>query len=89
MLGLEPVPSGGAAVESAARGGDPKAFPFSIPLARQANCNFSFAGLKTAVRTAAERALPPPGHPDRGQVPLCSAFILRSPGGRMGVCWEF
>ncbi|KAL6766488.1 hypothetical protein ACKKBG_A36220 [Auxenochlorella protothecoides x Auxenochlorella symbiontica] len=68
MLGLPLLPSGGAAVEAAAARGDPAAFPFTVPMARQANCNFSFAGLKTAVRVAAGRHLPAEGQPLRGKV---------------------
>ena len=85
MLGLDPTPSGGAAVENAAAGrfdnvggggddgpssssppvvvtpGDPKAFGFARPLnkrGRRQSANVSYAGLKTAVRMAAERTLP-------------------------------
>ena len=74
MLGLDPTPSGGAAVEDAAAGGfgggcpsdgsafppgDPTAFPFARPLRnRRHGANVSYAGLKTAVRMAAERVLP-------------------------------
>lgn len=65
ILGLACVPSGGAAVEAAAARGDPRAFPFSRPLARRArNGNVSYAGLKTAVRLAAERAAPGPASPE-------------------------
>jgi len=40
---------GGPAVEAAARDGDAARFAFSRPLIGRDNCNFSFAGLKTAV----------------------------------------
>ena len=61
LLGLELDPSGGAAVEAFARGGDAQRFRFSVPLAKQApNCNFSYAGLKTAVRLAAQAEAPGP-----------------------------
>ena len=52
LLGLELNPSGGAAVEALAREGDDQRFRFSRPLLRKPNCNFSYAGLKTAVRLA-------------------------------------
>lgn len=54
LLGLDLNPSGGAAVEALAREGDGQRFKFSVPLKRRANCNFSYAGLKTAVRLAIE-----------------------------------
>ncbi|MBJ3776857.1 tRNA (adenosine(37)-N6)-threonylcarbamoyltransferase complex transferase subunit TsaD [Acuticoccus mangrovi] len=56
LLGL--AYPGGPAVERAARSGDPKRFDFPTPLARREGCDLSFAGLKTAVRLAAERAAP-------------------------------
>lgn len=56
LLGL-PYP-GGPAVEAAAAAGDPSRFPFGAPLAKREGCDLSFAGLKTAVRIAAERAAP-------------------------------
>lgn len=49
---------GGPAVERAAREGDPSRFVFPVPLARREGADLSFAGLKTAVRLAAERAAP-------------------------------
>ena len=54
LLGLDLNPSGGAAVEALAREGDDQRFKFSVPLKRRPNCNFSYAGLKTAVRLAIE-----------------------------------
>ncbi len=41
---------GGPAVERAAAQGNPTAFSLPRPLLRQAHCDFSFSGLKTAVR---------------------------------------
>ena len=55
MLGLPLEPSGGAAVESFALGGDPHAYKFAVPLARRGDCNFSYAGIKTAVLLAVQR----------------------------------
>ena len=47
---------GGPAVERAAAGGDPKAFDLPRPMLGRAGLDFSFSGLKTAVRQAAEKA---------------------------------
>jgi N6-L-threonylcarbamoyladenine synthase len=52
LLGL-PYP-GGPAVEQRAAAGDPDRFDFPRPLIGRDNCHFSFSGLKTAVRHAAE-----------------------------------
>jgi N6-L-threonylcarbamoyladenine synthase len=48
MLGLGHP--GGPLVEAAAEGGDPASFPLPRPLTGQRSANFSFSGLKTAVR---------------------------------------
>jgi N6-L-threonylcarbamoyladenine synthase len=50
LLGLD-YP-GGPEVEFAAKSGDPKRFSFPRPLKGKDNCDFSFSGLKTAVRRA-------------------------------------
>ncbi len=49
---------GGPAVERAALDGDPHRFRFPRPLLREARLDFSFSGLKTAVRLAAEEIAP-------------------------------
>jgi N6-L-threonylcarbamoyladenine synthase len=49
---------GGPAVEEIAKSGDPKRFRFPRPLAREARLDFSFSGLKTAVRLQAEALAP-------------------------------
>ena len=49
---------GGPAVEIAARSGDPRRFRFPRPLLREARLDFSFSGLKTAVRLQAEAIAP-------------------------------
>ena len=41
---------GGPALEKAAAGGQAKSFELPIPMQGHASCNFSFSGLKTAVR---------------------------------------
>jgi len=50
LLGL-PYP-GGPAVEELAKRGDPKSLALPRPMLGRENCDFSFAGLKTAVRHA-------------------------------------
>jgi N6-L-threonylcarbamoyladenine synthase len=62
---------GGPAVEKAARGGDPGRFRLPRPLWGRPEPNFSFAGLKTAVRTAATAAAP---LADRDVADLCASF---------------
>lgn len=49
---------GGPAVEKAAKSGDSKRFKFPRPLLREARLDFSFSGLKTAVRLQAESLAP-------------------------------
>ncbi|HLP66444.1 MAG TPA: tRNA (adenosine(37)-N6)-threonylcarbamoyltransferase complex transferase subunit TsaD [Rhizobium sp.] len=56
LLGL-PYP-GGPAVEQAAAAGNPRRFDFPRPLVGEARLDFSFSGLKTAVRQAAETIAP-------------------------------
>lgn len=46
---------GGPALEKAALAGDPTRFSLPRPLLGQDTCNFSFSGLKTAVRRQAEK----------------------------------
>ena len=58
LLGLELRPNGGAALERLAQEGDPQRFQFSMPLKKYRDCNFSYAGTKTAVRLAVEEQLP-------------------------------
>jgi len=62
---------GGPAVEKAATGGDPQRFALPRPLWRKPGCDFSFSGLKTAVRQAAEKL--PPNDP-RAIADLCASF---------------
>lgn len=50
LLGI-PYP-GGPGLEKLAKNGDPKAFSFPRPMLKSPNCDFSFAGLKTAVLNA-------------------------------------
>jgi N6-L-threonylcarbamoyladenine synthase len=71
MLGLG-YP-GGPAVERAALEGDPARFPFPRPLAGQDGCNFSFSGLKTAVRHTVLKLGPAALEPDN-IASLCASF---------------
>ncbi|QYO79186.1 tRNA (adenosine(37)-N6)-threonylcarbamoyltransferase complex transferase subunit TsaD [Devosia salina] len=49
---------GGPAVEQTAKSGDPRRFKFPRPLLREQRLDFSFSGLKTAVRLQAEALAP-------------------------------
>ena len=55
LLGLPVGGGGGPAVESLAIEGDPNSIFLPIPLQNRKDCDFSFAGLKTAVNVAAEK----------------------------------
>jgi N6-L-threonylcarbamoyladenine synthase len=69
MLGLD-FP-GGPAVERAAAEGDAARFPFPRPMKGEQRPDFSFSGLKTAVRQAAS-AIAPLG--DRDVADICASF---------------
>ena len=62
---------GGPAIEKAALGGDPQRFALPRPMWRKPGCDFSFSGLKTAVRQTIEKL-------DRGDsravTDLCASF---------------
>lgn len=62
---------GGPSVEKAAREGNPARFAFPRPLKGEARPDFSFSGLKTAVRRAAS-ALTPLGEGDIADI--CASF---------------
>jgi len=55
LLGLPVGGGGGPAVEALALGGDPLSVALPVPMSRRKDCDFSYAGLKTSVRMAAER----------------------------------
>lgn len=55
LLGLPVGGGGGPAVEALAKEGDIKSVKLPIPLQKRKDCDFSYAGLKTAVRLAAEK----------------------------------
>ena len=69
LLGL-PYP-GGPQVERLARTGDPTRFDLPRPLQRRDSLDFSFSGLKTAVRLAAEAEQP---IDDATVADLCASF---------------
>lgn len=71
LLGL-PYP-GGPAVEIAAQGGDPRRFNLPRPLRGEKRLDFSFSGLKTAVRQTAQ-AIAPLG--DQDVCDICASFQL-------------
>lgn len=62
---------GGPLVEKAALTGDPKRFAFPRPLLKQKRLDFSFSGLKTAVRLAAEKIAP---LTDQDVADICAGF---------------
>ena len=68
---------GGPAVEAAAREGNPKRFRLPKPMVGKPHCNFSFSGLKTAVRRLAEDCVAREGvllKTDRADI--CAAFQM-------------
>jgi N6-L-threonylcarbamoyladenine synthase len=62
---------GGPAIERAAKDGDPNRFALPRPMWRKPGCDFSFSGLKTAVRQTVEK-LPP--RDVRATADLCASF---------------
>lgn len=56
LLELPVGGGGGPAVERLAREGDPRAVPLPVPMRKRKDCDFSYAGLKTAVRREVRRA---------------------------------
>jgi N6-L-threonylcarbamoyladenine synthase len=69
LLGLG-VP-GGPQVEKLAAQGNPRRFAFPRPLLREARLDFSFSGLKTAVRLAAEEIAP---LTEQDAADICASF---------------
>ncbi len=57
LLSLDLRPSGGAALELIASEGDENAVRLPVPMQREPNCDFSYAGLKTSVKMAVEQRL--------------------------------
>ncbi|MEK1902108.1 MAG: tRNA (adenosine(37)-N6)-threonylcarbamoyltransferase complex transferase subunit TsaD [Rhizobium sp.] len=82
LLGL-PYP-GGPAVEQMAQGGNADRFNFPRPLVGEARLDFSFSGLKTAVRQAATEIAP---LTDQDVADICASFqkaISRTMKDRIG-----
>lgn len=82
LLGL-PYP-GGPAVEAAAANGDPERFSLPRPLVGEARLDFSFSGLKTAVRQAATQIAP---LSEQDVADICASFqraISRTLRDRIG-----
>jgi tRNA N6-adenosine threonylcarbamoyltransferase len=71
LLGL--AQPGGPAIEAAAREGDPRRFPLPRPLKGREGCDFSFSGLKTAIR---ERVLAADAADPRTIADLAAAIEL-------------
>jgi len=55
LLGLPIGGGGGPALEALAKQGNATAIPLTIPLQKRQDCDFSYAGLKTNIRRAAEQ----------------------------------
>lgn len=68
---------GGPAVEAAAHEGNPTRFNLPTPMVGRPDCDFSFSGLKTAVRRVAEACVAERGalFPD-DRADICAAFQL-------------
>lgn len=64
---------GGPAVEKAAAGGDASRVPLPRPMKGEDRLDFSFSGLKTAVRQAAQKMAPVT---DQDVADICAAFQL-------------
>jgi N6-L-threonylcarbamoyladenine synthase len=67
---------GGPAVERMAKGGDAQRFALPRPMWRKPGCDFSFSGLKTAVRQVAEKLAVEKLDADDGRAiaDLCASF---------------
>ncbi len=63
-----PHPGGGPALSQAAQGGNPKAIPFPRSLKQEANLNFSFSGLKTALLYFLQK------NPDANTSDVCASY---------------
>jgi N6-L-threonylcarbamoyladenine synthase len=62
---------GGPAIERLAKHGDPQRFALPRPMWRKRGCDFSFSGLKTAVRQAVEKL---PAGDQQAVADLCASF---------------
>ncbi len=59
---------GGPALEQAAKAGDPERFALPRPMKGRAGCDFSFSGLKTAVRHQVAALPAPPSETDKADM---------------------
>jgi N6-L-threonylcarbamoyladenine synthase len=71
MLGMD-YP-GGPAVEKQARSGNERAYSFPVPMKGREGCNFSFSGLKTAIRMKI-REMEQEGISEQQKADLCASF---------------
>lgn len=62
---------GGPNLEKRAKEGNPKAYDFPVPMRGRAGCDFSFSGLKTAVRVAIEKNAP---LSEQNKSDMCASF---------------
>ena len=74
LLELPVGGGGGAALEALAREGNSHAHAFSVPLRTRKNFDFSFSGLKSAVRRAVERAPPSTACPASFRADIAASF---------------
>lgn len=75
LLGLRQP--GGPAVESAARQGDPKRYPFPHPLLDREGCDMSFSGLKTALLRLRDKVVAEKGGlSEQDRADLCAGFQM-------------
>lgn len=72
-LGLD---ANGAALEQLALEGDPQAFQFTVPMERNTSCDFSYAGLKSAVMRCCEEYEASPATNANRQVHLLYCTVL-------------
>ncbi len=69
---------GGPAVEAAAKAGDPDRFPLPRPMIGRPGCDFSFSGLKTAVRELAMSLPQPLSIQDKADIAACFQQVVGS-----------
>jgi len=78
---------GGPSVEALARSGNPKAYPLPRPMLGRDGADFSFSGLKTAVRQIARR----PDFADSAKADLAASFqmaVIESLADRVAAAME-
>jgi tRNA N6-adenosine threonylcarbamoyltransferase len=65
---------GGPAVERVAKSGNPARFPLPRPMVGRPGCDFSFSGLKTAVKRLADEVAPRAPMPEADASDIAAAF---------------